>query len=52
MNDALKIPQSAMDQHYDKDCHLIARLYDRARYVDAIKYKGFRDYYMQITGYT
>ena len=50
--DALKSVLSYMDDHYDKDCHILARLYDGSRYTDHVKYKGYRDYYLRVAGYT
>lgn len=50
--DALKTVMGYMDDHYDKDCHIVARLYDNSPFYDGITYKGWRDYFLLVAGYT
>ena len=45
-DEALKNLLSTMDNHYDKDCHILARMYDKSMYTDGLMYKGFKDYYL------
>ena len=43
--DALKSVMGYVDDHYDKDCHIVARLYDASPFYDGMMYKGWRDYF-------